>query len=527
MKIRIQDPVPYEQSVQWQIQDAYFAERGVAAWYDGDLPYLATSSRAAAQQQVGFLLAHLSTLGERPRFDILEVGGGHGAFCANFLRVLDESKSDLAGRVRYIFSDYAAKTVGEAASGPELRAAVAAGRVVPALCDLRRPEAPVALDGKPLEIKAAAVLASYVCDVMSPLVVRRVPEGWQRLHVSVDLEAEAETDRELLLSELLRAGATPGLLDKLQTEHHWRSWELPADAHAALLERHAGIDGTVAYPTAFFDFLAGSASLLAPGGVVVVNDLGTVERVSRVPKPLHYGNAIAHEVDFTLFDTLSEVSEWRVLRMNNPLRSLHTAVLMRNELPAATAQAFHHWFVERQDAQDLLDFSAAARLCAERKEWSRAIRHLERCLELDGGHMELLSRAGDACIESGHHRRAVEHLRRGLLLDESERHDFHFQLGRAHAGLHEYDAAAAHYEKSLVRESHHVTWSNLGFVYEKLGRMDEACLAYRRALAIRPGHGRAQDGLDRLKDRWWEELLQQLEAEQNPAAGLSQGPGPR
>ena len=32
MKVLLQDFVPYDESVQWLIHDAYFADRGIGAW---------------------------------------------------------------------------------------------------------------------------------------------------------------------------------------------------------------------------------------------------------------------------------------------------------------------------------------------------------------------------------------------------------------------------------------------------------------------------------------------------------------
>jgi hypothetical protein len=108
---------PFFRSRIWQLQDAYFAERGVEAWRQGEVPHYVTSNPtiANAYAEIVFAfrrdLARLAPAGERnDPLTICELGAGSGRFAFHFLRRLEHlcANSDVAPEAfRYVLTDVA------------------------------------------------------------------------------------------------------------------------------------------------------------------------------------------------------------------------------------------------------------------------------------------------------------------------------------------------------------------------------------------------------------------------------------
>jgi hypothetical protein len=56
MTVILQEFLPYDQSLHWRVHDAYFAQRGMAAWTSGDIPFFATSNYPIARQHARVLV---------------------------------------------------------------------------------------------------------------------------------------------------------------------------------------------------------------------------------------------------------------------------------------------------------------------------------------------------------------------------------------------------------------------------------------------------------------------------------------
>lgn len=526
MKVLLQDFVPYDQSVQWLIHDAYFADRGIGAWGDGPIPYASTSNFAIARQHAQMLLALVEeltasgALGRDEPVTLLEVGSGNGDFAVNLLRALEH---DFAGqlfeRVRYVLSDYSERSIRESIEQPQLASHLEAGRIIPALYDLRRPTELKLLDGAPEPSTVTAVISNYVCCVVPNKVVQKQAGTWSELNARVTVEVEPANELaaasgdpcEVLAWLVSRSGSRDEMHKALAVEYEWFEVELEelfaAPHHAAIISRACQPydEATLSYPHTYVDFLSSIGERLGGGGAVVVNDYGSAEadavRGLSEPRPARYGNTLNHAVEFAIFDAFAALASWHAIRTPNPLASIHTALLRpAPPWPRRLERAFHDAYVSRQDGEDLLDFDEVAQHFSELEDHERAARFWERGLRLDPDNIERRYKVGEALIDSGHYARAIHHLERGLTLDPNEQQDFSFALGRAFCLRGEYDRAIEWYERSLAREDHAVTRTNLGILYANRERPDDARDAFLRALELDPSHERARQRLARLDD---------------------------
>jgi Tfp pilus assembly protein PilF len=528
MQILVEDFVPYDRSVQWRIHDAYFAQRGVAAWKSGDIPYTATSNYPIARQHARLLtkvireLAQSRRLGADEEIWVLEIGAGLGQFAANFLRALDEGcgafARQVAPRLRYVLSDYSPNTVREAILGEGIARYVSEGRIVPALFDLRQPARLVDVNGSPLDAPLTALISNYVCCVSPMKVLRKSAGGFAEKFVQVSADLPDGSSEAEFLRDLLDTALQPEMMKGLKTALEWRAVELerlfPEGPHAdAIRDATAPFaDATIACPSVFFDMLRLVERRMRPGGLILVNDYGSadseeLEGLSERP-PKHYGNTMNHGVSFPLLEAFCRRAGLAVVRTLDPFRSVHSAALRTGGAPPpAFVNAFQRLYVDRTDGEDLLDFASAGREAGRQSSHARAARLYGRCLRLDPDHVEAHYRVAEAAIENDQPAAALPYLERGRALDVTRDFDFDFQLGRALFRLERYDEALVAYERSLVRDPDAATHTNIGRVHEERGDLRQAYHAFLRALTLNPSYERAQRLMEALKGRWIETTL--------------------
>ncbi len=544
----IEDFVPYDRSVHWRLHDAYFAQRGIDAWREGEVPYQSTTNYAVATMQANLLVAlardleRAGALASDDEVWVLEVGAGLGQFAANFMRALDASCGPegraLAPRVRYVASDYSPRSLTEALETPELAPWVASGRLMGAHYDLRDPTTMRLYGGAALPHPPLLVIASYIADSIACKQLQRRGAHWFESHVQVraPLHDGEPPTADAVLERLLADARQRDLARELELHYEWH----PVDLDAALgaphadLVRHAtsGLDQvTLHYPIAFFSFALAMAQLLRPGGGLLVSDYGTVTRdqlaLLRERRPAVYGNSWTHEVDFALFDALGALPGWQTLRTRDPLLSVHTALVRPSAPPGgALARDFARLYLHGHAGEDMLDFAAAARQATQAQDHARAARLWRRCLALDPASAELHYRLGEACIDAGHYARAIDTLEAGRALDPTHRFDFEFHLARAHCLRGDAAEAERWYRAALALEEDPVTWTNLGVLLESARRFDEAYRAFKRALVLDPDATRTQERLALLKDRWWQQQVASLAPAERPVTPDATRPPP-
>ena len=90
----IAEAQPFAQSLLWDIQQAYYADKGVQAWRQDELPHYVTSNPTVANSYAEIVLAcwrdqqrlaAAGNTGDEPLY-ICELGSGSGRFAFHFLR---------------------------------------------------------------------------------------------------------------------------------------------------------------------------------------------------------------------------------------------------------------------------------------------------------------------------------------------------------------------------------------------------------------------------------------------------------
>ena len=504
----LQDFVAFDRSLWWEQHDAFFSGQAASAWLPGRVPFWATSNPAAAAQAVR-LVAALAR-GNAP-VRILEIGGGKGLFARHFLEALhqDPEYRSLAGRLSYVWADFSPQIIADALTGP-LAEHAAAGRLQPALWNARTPDILLTPDGQPLPVAAndtakfTVVIANYV---VCALLTRgfRYRDGWQEAHVRTFRS-------EPVASPSAGAISDPPDLADMAFEFAWKPLQdvLPP-AEAAVLECLKG-DRPIAWPSGFFAALDGLAPLMAEGAAALVMDFGSVETDS-IPtdsflQPQVYGNSVGFPVQFPVLAAWACARQRAVLHTLNPLRAIHVAAISFGPtLPERFVAALES-LDRHSPSQDLLDFSAAARLHAKAGEHAYASRFLERCVQLAPHHAPYRLEAANAAIEAACPQLALAHLD-VYRSQHPEDPDALFAQARALHLKGDYPAAETLYQRHLALNDSSPTRVNLGLMAEIRDDLVQALAHYQRALQLNGDFEQARQRIEFIRNLSWQRLATQ------------------
>jgi tetratricopeptide (TPR) repeat protein len=538
LKLVLEDFVPYDESTAWKIHDAYFAERGIAAWTGGDIPFAGTSNSGVARQHARLFvelvreLVASGTLGPDEPVNVLEVGSGLGTFALNFVEALAHgcgaAGRDLVGRLRYVLSDYAPRNLEESTALPGLARLVAEGTIVPAVFDLRRPDELTLVASRArkhrreprCDTELAAVFLNYICCVSPLKVVRETKKELLEKHVQLSMTVADEIEAKAVVEELAgaRAGGLPRpeLLARIEASYEWRRLDLARAFTNRLHRRLLPLlleklpDATINYPYTFLELLRGLRPRLRAGGMFLVSDFGNPDRAVDVQRltsdraPVKYGHALTHDVDFVLFDVFAQNEGMGIVRTEDGLLELHT-VALRNmaAVPASFVAAFDRTHRRRAKGQELLDLGAAALVLFEAGRFHEAARLYRQCLRIAPRSFQVIYRFGQACLSANLEsvatlERLARLLRKGRRLDASRKHDWDTLLGAVYLRLGDPKKARRFLVRSLERSSSAARHATLALVYESLGQRKRAYAAHLRALALEPdGEPRAR-AMERL-----------------------------
>jgi tetratricopeptide (TPR) repeat protein len=123
---------------------------------------------------------------------------------------------------------------------------------------------------------------------------------------------------------------------------------------------------------------------------------------------------------------------------------------------------------------------------AQQRQFSKAIAHYERALQLKGDMLEAHYNLGDALAAQGQLDSAISHYTRVLQLKPTWA-EAHINLGTALIQQGKTDEAIAHYTQALrLKPDWAVPYNNLGDAMARQGRLDEALTWFSRAIQLKP-----------------------------------------
>src|SRR6185436_17606825 len=142
--IELEADRPFGQSRLWQLQAAYYAERGIEAWRSDGVPFFATSNAnlAEAYAALAAAWAEEGEHGAAPKEPqlVVELGSGSGRFAYSFLRrFVARCRPGAPPPLLYVMTDLARRNIDFWLGHPRFQEAFEAGILDVAELDASRP----------------------------------------------------------------------------------------------------------------------------------------------------------------------------------------------------------------------------------------------------------------------------------------------------------------------------------------------------------------------------------------------------
>lgn len=266
-------------SLIWQLQDAYFAERGVEAWRQGEVPHYVTSNPTIANCYAEVVLAFWR---DRQRLapqseplTICELGAGSARFAFHFLRRLSAlcAQADVPPQAfRYVLTDSANSNLEFWRHHPNFEPFFADGRLDMARLDMTRPERlSLQISGDTIEPGSLhhplVIIANYVFDSIPQDLFHFKAQRTYACHVSLAVDADpASLSAAELLARLQVHYDDEEITEPPYAEPYLQ--QLIADYQRALGDAH------VLFPAAGLRCLKSLAEFSSHGALVLSADKG-------------------------------------------------------------------------------------------------------------------------------------------------------------------------------------------------------------------------------------------------------------
>ena len=519
MQIKLQDYVPYGESLIWKIHNNYFQKKGAHAWLNGEVPYDITSNSCAAMQNASLVLEAVKNaekagdLAADEKINILELASGVGLFAINFLdqfaRLCNKSGLNYAERIVFYFTDYSEKTVSEAMKNDYLKALCEKGRLRFATADACDPRVLTGIPGgeKITGVKFTAAVANYLHCIL-PLTILRKKDG--KLF---------EKQIALCLKNDGNSGAVPTAEDAAEIINNptgkkiWPDLEQSFDykpievesffkdkTHFEVIEDTVKYydTATIIYPRGSFDSIRNFMPMMKSGGIYIISDKGysDVHQMygERECEPSYHGNCFAHSFNFPLADNYARKLGLNVYRTYNPDYGIQTMVIENSKSDALFAK-FNELYISQNPNQDSNDLFLEVLDYEKNKEYEKALDNLKKISKKRPHDAKVYFKLGNNFFDTKAYGKALDSYSKGRDYDYLNQYDFDFEIGQVNYYLGEYEKAIEAYEFSIVKKGYNSKFAylNIGLCNNYLDRFDAADSAFLKALEIDPEYKRAAE----------------------------------
>jgi tetratricopeptide (TPR) repeat protein len=385
----LQDFVPMCRSLEWELSNLYWNTAGTRGFVENGIPYTINNTGRLSEAAAALLFRNCEEARDPGPVLVLEFGAGTALFARYFLdefeRLCTASAADYYDRLLYYVTDRSPRTVEQwnecgLFAGHEKH-------VVKALCDAMQPAVVRTPDGEQIRLEnVRAVFANYVLDSLPATFARRGPNGVEELCVRTHLIADEARVRQyttLSLEELRRLAASNDLsareaLIACAPVFDYEQAYLPAgsispEAEEALAFGHDLPRVLINYGA--FQCLHACLEILNPGGFVLINDYGAVQKEESAQQGAlqRFGPTTALGLNFPLlehhFTTRSVIVDRPDQDADLPI---HPRLLARRSLPETRAEFQKLFGMEAQRVAEGKQDEARQHLEAGRADAARA-----------------------------------------------------------------------------------------------------------------------------------------------------------
>lgn len=526
-KIKIQDVTPYQDSLKWKIHRNYFQKRGIEAWKTREVPFDITSNSQAAYQNayLVFRMVENSAYKKGQKIKVLEMASGLGVFALNFIKTFTdiciENNKDYHENLHYMFSDYAQKSVEEAAKNKYLSELKDKGILDFYILDALNPKDATRLDGKKFNLEKESLtvaIANYLHCTLPIKVLRkkdnRFFENNTELYMLLD-----ENEKDYLPEEIDAMIDNPvkvDLLAKLEEVAHYLEINIETQIKDDILRESymqllKSIDvSTAELPIGAVENLDKIMPFIKKTGGLIISDKGYANTEYMVGEhecffSVH-GNSFAHSLNFPLLEIYANKKGYFTNRTNDYLNSLQV-LLVTKELNNNLDDEFVKQFVENNFNEDTHDYLDTGYKEKYEKNFAKAVRYYRKAIKHRVHDARVFFDIGSSYIGYGDQEKALYYLLNHPE-DYLDEHDFDFEIGMAYDYSRDYSKALEYYTISAQKfPNQKETFFNLANVHHKMKNFLEAYVFYQKALILKSDYEIAITGMKNLKDDMFNDWL--------------------
>lgn len=299
-------------SLIWQLQNRYFAERGVEAWRQGEVPHYVTSNPTIANSYAELVLAFwrdqnrlaLDDQPEEPQY-ICELGAGSGRFAFHFLNRLAELCAQAGvplASFRYVLTDVADGNLDFWRGHPRFQPFFESGLLDMARFDVAQPgDVVLQSSGRTIGVgslqRPLVVFANYLFDSVPQDLFHFKNGHAHRCLVSLTVDADpAELDPAEMLARVQ--------IDYHDEETAGHSYEEPALQALVTAYQRGLADSHVLFPAAGLRCVQSLAACSLQGLLLLTADKGDHRFAALegrpAPQPVRHGS-ISLSVNYHAF----------------------------------------------------------------------------------------------------------------------------------------------------------------------------------------------------------------------------------
>jgi tetratricopeptide (TPR) repeat protein len=336
------------QSPIWEVQRAYYEQKGVDAWREGEVPHYVTSNPTVARAYAAIIAAYMRDVNPTTPVTIVELGSGHGRFAYHLVKSLDHFHPDLPS-YRYIMTDFAQQNIDEWRDHSRLQDFFNNGIVDIALFDASKS------DHLDLQVSGKRVKAG---DLKGPIIVIANYLFDSIPHDLFKLEGGTLYEGLVTIAGMPSSsnGQSPAeIIEKIELDYVYQPVKLPHYNQPALdgvLEHYAeNIDDThILFPNTGIDCLERLRKLSTAGMMVLSADKGyhRIEDIEdRTPPGLVSHGSFSYSVNYHAFARYIVNTGGNALTTSYHHHSINVVALLTGGYDYTQTKLAYNAYVER------------------------------------------------------------------------------------------------------------------------------------------------------------------------------------
>jgi len=525
MLVKIEDKIPYQDSIIWNIQDNYYNAMGINAWKKGELAFNPTSNLQAAYQNAKVVFQTIATAtiqrtNPNEKIYILELGSGIGIFALNFLKAFKEickqENKDYYKKIKYLVTNYSETTLKEISQNKYFNELKQENLLDFYLLDALNPQKIQKLSGEVLELKNemfTAIIANNLYSTLPIAVIKKSGNDYYERNIEILYKTNKEilnykeyVEKSILIPESAK------FIDNLDAKLYYKKIDINTyikDKTELSIFNDLTKNlkkATVSYPFTTLKSLKALTPLIKKNGIMLISDKGYANREhmwgDREDIPSASSKIYPHSLNIPFVESFANKLALSVLRTSNSYYNIQTILLVKAPLiNKFITKTFTDLFIDLNLSEDLNYFYNLAYSNIQKKDIVSAINALKKALECDPSNPSVFYTLGTSYFNGRDYVTALEYYEKGLeyKTDYFNIHNFHFQIAKCYIELKKFEKAIEYCYKSMldIGEQENIIYT-LGFCWEMLGKYDEAFQAYTNALIIAPKYQPAKSSVERI-----------------------------